>query len=263
MIKSLYTAATGMKAQQVHVDAISNNLANVNTNGFKRTQPTFQDLLYVTLKGAGLDVSNGTPNPVGIQLGSGVKLAGTTMNFKSGVLEGTSRQLDVAITGPGFFKVLLPNGTFGYTRDGHFQLDANGRIVTTSGYPLEPQVQIPQDTIQIGIGAKGEVTIQQASSPDVTSTLTTLQLARFTNPSGLDARGGNLFLATAAAGTPIEANPGDNGVGELQQNFLERSNVEVVNELVSLIVAQRAYEVNSRAIRASDEMLNQATTIVR
>jgi len=263
VIKSLYTAATGMKAQQLHVDAISNNLANVNTNGFKRAQPTFQDLLYVTLKGAGLDVSDGTPNPVGIQVGSGVKLSGTTMNFKNGVLEGTQRSLDVAITGPGFYKILLPNGQTAYTRDGHFQLDATGKITTVSGYPLDPEIQIPQDTIAIGIGTKGEITIQQASTPDVTVSLGQIQLARFTNPSGLESRGGNLFFATAASGVPQEANPGDNGLGELQQNFLERSNVEVVSELVSLIVAQRAYEVNSRAIRASDEMLNQASAIVR
>ncbi len=263
MLKSLYTAATGMKAQQVYIDAISNNLANVNTNGFKRSQPTFQDLLYVTLKGAGLDVADGTPNPVGIQIGSGVKLAGTTMNFQAGVLEGTQRSLDVAITGDGFFKVLLANGTEAFTRDGHFQLDANGRLVSVSGHPLQPEIVIPQDTIGIGIGTNGEVTVQQAASPDVTTTLGRLQLTRFINPAGLEKQGNNLYLRTSAAGTGVEAPPGSSGIGSLQQSFLERSNVEVVSELVSLIVAQRAYEVNSRAIKASDEMLTQATTILR
>jgi flagellar basal-body rod protein FlgG len=155
MIKSLYTAATGMKGQQTYVDAISNNLANVNTTGFKRSQPTFEDLLYVTLKAPGLDQSSGSGNPVGIQVGSGVKVAGTTMNFENGVLEGTHRSLDVAITGQGFFRVTLPDGTTAYTRDGHFQIDADSRLTTTSGYVIEPEIQIPSDVITIGIGEDG------------------------------------------------------------------------------------------------------------
>lgn len=263
MIKSLYTSATGMKAQQTYIDAISNNLANVNTNGFKRSQPTFEDLLYVTRKAPGLDTGDGTPNPVGIQIGSGVKLSGTTMNFQAGVLEGTQRPLDVAITGDGFFKVTQASGRTAYTRDGHLLLDANGRLTTPSGNPLDPEIIIPQNAIAIGIGTDGSVTVTTADAPDVTQTLGQIQLVRFVNPSGLDKVGGNLYQATAAAGTAIEGTPGDNGLGTMQQNFLERSNVEVVNELVSLIVAQRAYEVNSKAIRASDEMLTQATNIVR
>ncbi len=263
MIKSLYTAATGMKAQQTYVDAISNNLANVNTNGFKRSQPTFEDLLYITLKAPGLDAGDGTPNPIGIQIGSGVKLSGTTMNFQKGVLEGTQRPFDVAITGDGFFKVTLPSGRTGYTRDGHLLLDANGRLTTPSGNPLDPEIVIPQNTVALGIGTDGTVTITTSDAPDITQDLGRLTLVRFINPAGLEKSGGNIYLATAAAGTAIEGNPGENGLGEIQQNFLERSNVEVVNELVSLIVAQRAYEVNSRAIRASDDMLSQATNIVR
>lgn len=263
MIKSLYTAATGMKAQQVFVDAISNNLANVNTGGFKKSQPTFQDLLYITLKAPGIESAGGSPNPIGIQIGSGVKVSGTALNFKTGVLEGTNRSLDLAITGPGFFRVTLPDGTEGYTRDGHFQIDRDGNVVTSRGYKLVPQVTLPQDTVNIGIGPDGKFSVTQASSPDSTTDLAQIQLARFINPSGLLSRGGNVYLATVASGTPVIDNPGLGGLGELQQNFLERSNVEVVNELVSLIVAQRAYEVNSRAIRASDDMLNQAVAIVR
>jgi flagellar basal-body rod protein FlgG len=263
MIKSLYTAATGMKGQQTYVDAISNNLANVNTTGFKRSQPTFEDLLYVTLKAPGLDQSSGSGNPVGIQVGSGVKVAGTTMNFENGVLEGTHRSLDVAITGQGFFRVTLPDGTTAYTRDGHFQIDADSRLTTTSGYVIEPEIQIPSDVITIGIGEDGQVTVTQASSPDVATPLGQLELTRFVNPSGLNQIGGNLYLASEAAGTSINDNPGSQGMGQLQQNFLERSNVEVVSELVNLIVAQRAYEVNSRTIRTSDQMLQQVSSIVR
>jgi len=263
VIKSLYTAATGMKAQQTYVDAISNNLANVNTAGFKKIQPTFQDLLYVTLKSPGIDTANGTPNPVGIQLGSGVKISGTTMNFESGNLEGTNRKLDVAIKGDGFFQVQVPDGSIAYTRDGHFQVDRDRRLVTVDGLRLIPDIQIPADTIQISIGRDGQVEVVQASSTDKSTPLGKLQLARFVNPSGLLSLGGNLLRATEASGSPLITDPGTQGTGELQQGFLERSNVEVVSELVNLIVAQRAYEVNSRAIRSSDQMLSQTTNIVR
>ena len=263
MIKSLYTAATGMKAQQTFVDAISNNIANVNTNGFKRSQPTFQDLLYVTLRAPGIGGASGQPSPIGIQIGSGTRLAGTTINFSKGVLEGTNRSLDVAITGEGFFAVTQPDGTTAFTRDGHLVLDANGRLVTVDGYALQPEITIPQSAIAIGIGSNGEVTITTADAPDTTTPLGTLQLSRFINASGLDKIGNNLYRQSAASGQSIDGSPGDLGFGTLQQSFLERSNVEVVNELVSLIVAQRAYEVNSRAIRASDEMLTQASAIVR
>ncbi|MEZ5989377.1 MAG: flagellar basal-body rod protein FlgG [Planctomycetota bacterium] len=265
MIKSLYTAATGMKAQQSYVDAVSNNLANVNTNGFKRSQPTFQDLLYVTMKAPGIDQAAGVPNPVGIQLGSGVKLSGTTVNFQPGVLEATGRKLDVAITGDGFFQILLPDGSTGYTRDGHFQVDGDGRLVTSAGNPLLPNVQIPQDTLEIGIAPDGTIKVTTSTSPDTAQTLAQLQLARFVNPAGLMARGQNYFIPTDASGQAIVGNPGQkgSGLGQLLQSHLERSNVEVVSELVNLIVAQRAYEVNSRAIRASDDMLTQASSILR
>jgi flagellar basal-body rod protein FlgG len=265
LIKSLYTAATGMKAQQFYVDTISNNLANVNTAGFKKSQPTFQDLLYVTLKAPGIDRVAGIANPIGIQLGSGVKLAGTSLNFQPGVLEASGRKLDVAITGDGFFQVLLPTGNVGYTRDGSFQIDGDGRLVTSSGYLVQPEVTFPQDVIEIGIGPDGQVKATTASSPDQSTQLAQLQIARFTNPSGLSATGNNVFVVTDASGLALLGNPGDPslGLGELLQGHIERSNVEVVSELVNLIVAQRAYEVNSRAIKASDEMLTQASSILR
>lgn len=263
MIKSLYTAATGMKGQQTYVDAISNNLANVNTTGFKRSEPTFQDLLYVTMKAPGLDQSSGTSNPTGIQVGSGSKIASTTINFTPGVLEGTNRNLDVAITGPGFFRVNMPDGSVAYTRDGHFQIDSESRLTTNSGLVIQPEITIPPDTVSIGIAEDGQVTVTQASAPDVANPLGRLELTRFVNPSGLNQIGGNLYLATQAAGTSVSDRPGAQGMGTLQQNFLERSNVEVVSELVRLIVAQRAYEVNSRTIRSSDQMLQQVSSIVR
>ena len=265
MIKSLYTAATGMKAQQFYVDTISNNLANVNTAGFKKSQPTFQDLLYVTMKAPGIDRVAGVANPIGIQLGSGVKLAGTTLNFQPGVLEATGRKLDVAITGDGFFQVQLPNGTKGYTRDGSFQIDGDGRLVTSAGYILQPEVNFPQDVLEIGISPDGNIKVTTASTPDVATSLAQLQTARFTNPAGLMAAGNNVFTPTDASGTARLGDPGDRttGLGQLLQGHIERSNVEVVSELVNLIVAQRAYEVNSRAIKASDEMLTQASSILR
>ncbi len=265
MIKSLYTAATGMKAQQFYVDTISNNLANVNTAGFKKSSPSFQDLLYVTLKAPGIDNVAGVANPVGIQLGSGVKLGGTTLNFQPGVLEATGRKLDVAITGDGFFQVLLPNGVKGYTRDGSFQIDADGRLVTTAGYIVQPEVTFPQDVVEIGIGPDGQVKVTTATTPDQATQLAQLQTARFVNPAGLSATGNNIFVPSDASGQAILGNPGDSstGLGQLLQNHIERSNVEVVSELVNLIVAQRAYEVNSRAIKASDEMLTQASSILR
>lgn len=264
MIKSLYTAATGMKAQQFYVDTVSNNLANVNTAGFKKSAPSFQDLLYVTMKAPGIDRVAGVANPIGIQLGSGVKLAGTTLNFQPGVLEASGRKLDVAITGDGFFQVQLPNGNKGYTRDGTFQIDGDGRLVTSAGYIVQPEVNFPQDVVEIGISPDGNVKVTTATN-EVAQSLAQLQTVRFTNPAGLMATGNNVFTATDASGQAIQGTPGDRstGLGELLQGHVERSNVEVVTELVNLIVAQRAYEVNSRAIKASDEMLTQASSILR
>ncbi len=263
MLKSLYTSATGMKAQQVFVDTISNNLANVNTTGFKRNTVSFQDLLYVTYKQPGLETVAGRPNPMGLQLGSGARLVGTPKVHTQGVLEGTNRSLDVAIKGEGFFQVQLPDATIGYTRDGSFLLDSEGHLVTSSGYRLDPDITIPSDALRITIDEDGQVWVTTSAAPETPTQVGQIQLARFINPAGLDAIGGNVFRVSPASGPPIVENPGNNGVGYLIQNFLERSNVEVVNELVNLIVAQRAYEVNSRAIRTSDEMLAQVNSIVR
>jgi flagellar basal-body rod protein FlgG len=263
MLKSLYTTATGMKAQQTMVDTIAHNIANVNTAGFKKSQASFEDLLYVTVKSPGLEKdANGTPSPIGIQIGSGARLSGTTKIYSPGVLEGTQRNLDVAIDGNGFFAVNLLDGTTGYTRDGHFQVNADGKLVTSSGYVLQPEVAIPAGTQDINIDKEGRVT-GRLPGDNTTQQFGQLQLHTFMNPSGLTAVGANIVKETDASGTPTTSTAGQNGSGYLQQGYVERSNVEIVNELVNLIVAQRAYEVNSRAIQASDQMLSVATSIVR
>ncbi|MBK8979971.1 MAG: flagellar basal-body rod protein FlgG [Planctomycetes bacterium] len=265
MLKSLYTSATGMKAQQIMVDTIANNIANVNTAGFKRTQATFEDLLYVTYKAPGLERdARETPSPIGIQVGSGAKLSGTTRIYTPGVLEVTNRQLDIAIDGDGFLQVVLPDGTTGYTRDGHLHINADGKLVTSSGYVVWPEIPLPRDVQDINVDAEGRVTGRvTGTAADTTRDFGQLELAKFINPSGLQAVGGNVMKLTDAAGQPILDNPGQQGIGFLKQGFIERSNVEIVNELVNLIVAQRAYEVNSRSIQASDQMLSSATSIVR
>jgi flagellar basal-body rod protein FlgG len=264
MLKSLYTTATGMKAQQTMVDTIAHNIANVNTAGFKRSQASFEDLLYVTLQAPGLrQDATGTPSPIGLQIGSGSRLSGTTKIYTAGTLEGTNRQLDVAIDGDGFFQVQLPDGSEAYTRDGHLQVNAQGRLVTSAGYVLQPEITLPQDVLDVSIGPDGQVTGRQAGSPNATQIFGQMNLYRFINPSGLLSHGGNVLTETSASGNPTQATPGEQGLGTLRQNFIERSNVEIVNELVNLIVAQRAYEVNSRAIQASDQMLQVATSIIR
>jgi len=263
MLKSLYTTATGMKAQQVMVDTIANNIANVNTAGFKRTQATFEDLLYVTLRAPGLQKNaGGQASPIGVQIGSGARLSGTTKIFTPGVLEVTNRTLDVAIEGDGFFQVQLSDGQTGYTRDGHFLVNADGKVVTAAGNIVLPETTIPQGAIDINIDPEGRVSYRTAGS-NVASLAGELQTTLFLNPSGLNAVGGNMLLQTDASGPPVVGAPGANGLGTLKQGFIERSNVEIVNELVNLIVAQRAYEVNSRAISTSDQMLSVATSIVQ
>ena len=263
MIKSLYTAASGMKAQQTNVDTISNNLANVNTAGFKRQIPMFKDLLYVNVKPAGVETNNSVAAPVGIEIGSGSRLSSTTRVFSQGVLEETRGTLDVAIEGEGFFQISMPDGSFAYTRDGHLLRDADGKLVTAQGYIVNPQITLGPDVTDVAIGVDGVISVKNRSNPDTATQVGQLQLWRFINPSGLEALGGNVYRQSAASGQAVSDNPGRNGVGTLRQGYLERSNVDVVNELVGMIVAQRAYEVNSRAIRASDEMLSIANQIVR
>ena len=264
MLKSLYTTATGMKAQQTMVDMIANNIANVNTAGFKKSQASFEDLFYVTLQSPGLAQSTGgNPAPIGLQLGSGTRLSGTTKISTPGTLEGTDRSLDLAIDGEGMFQVLLPNGEFGYTRDGSFQVNKDGKLVTGQGYVLQPEITLPSDLLEMSIDAEGHVSGRTASNPDSSTQFSQLTLSRFINPAGMLAEGGNVMRQSAASGTPITQTPGVDGLGTLKQGFIERSNVAIVNELVNLIVAQRAYEVNSRAIQASDQMLSTATNIGR
>jgi len=264
VIKSLYTTATGMKAQQTMVDTIANNIANVNTAGFKRTQVSFEDLLYVTAQSPGLAINQqGTAAPIGLQVGSGSRLSGTTKVYSPGTLEITDRNLDVSIDGEGMFAVTLPDGGTGYTRDGQFHLNRDGVLVTGAGYIVQPQVTLPSDLLEINIDPEGRVTGRTAGSPDTTTSFGQININRFLNPSGLLAVGGNVATQTDASGPPTQGAPGQNGLGFLKQGFIERSNVQIVNELVNLIVAQRAYEVNSRAIQASDQMLSTATQIVR
>jgi len=261
MLRAFSTAATGMSAQQMTVDVIAHNLANINTNGFKRSQIDFQDLLYIKMKDAGREVGSGVQAPTGLEIGSGVRPAGTTKVFTPGELSNTERDLDVAIQGEGFLQVTMPNGEKRYTRDGSLQKDANGNIVTSTGYMLEPAISVPVDSVSIDIGPGGAVSVTSAAGQK--STVGTIQLARFANPAGLSSEGGNLLKETEASGSPLVGNPGDSGFGMIQSGFLEKSNVQMVTELVNLITAQRAYEINSRAIKAGDEMLNTANQLVR
>lgn len=264
MIRALYTSATGMKAQEMTIDNTANNLANVNTNGFKRSQIDFADLLYFTLKDSGSSTTQSQTSPIGLQLGSGVRPVGTTKLFTQGNVEQTGNPLDIAIQGDGFLKVQLPNGQARYTRDGALRLNNQNQLVSIDGLQLANSISIPQDIIpsSIRIGSNGAITgrVPNSSAP---TPIGNIQLYRFPNPAGLSSKGGNLYAATGASGNEQLAIPGTQGAGTILQNFLERSNVEVVTELISLITAQRAYEVNSRAIRAGDEMLSTTNDIVR
>lgn len=265
MIKAMYTSATGMKAQSLAVDVISNNLANVNTSGFKRSHVDFQDLLYGTLRQPGANTAQDSQAPSGFQIGSGTRAISTTKVFTVGRVEPTFRVLDLAIEGDGFLKVQLPNGDTAYTRNGSLQIDSDLRLTTSEGYPIEPQITFPQDTIRdtINIGEDGTISVTTSGAPETSQQLTPLLLTRFVNPAGLSSLGGNLYGETSASGNPIEVNPGEEGTGTLIQRSLEGSNVDVVTELVKLIVAQRAYEINSRSIRASDQMLQTTNAVLQ
>jgi len=257
MLRAFSTAATGMSAQQMMVDVTANNLANINTTGFKRSQIDFQDLLYVKMSQSGSEVASGTISPSGMEIGSGVRPAATVKVFTGGELMNTGRSLDVAILGDGFLQVALPNGDTRYTRDGALQTNADGQLVTPTGYSIEPAITIT-DAIAVDIGKDGTVNVTTASG---TSSVGNIQLARFPNPSGLSSEGDNLLAETPASGTATTGTPGEDGFGAIQAGFLEKSNVQMVTELVNLITAQRAYEVNSRAIKAGDEMLRNAIQI--
>ncbi len=262
MIRSLYTAATGMNAQDVNVSVISNNLANVNTAGFKRSRAEFQDLLYQNLRLVGTLSPNGQQVPNGAQLGLGVKTASIGKVFIQGDFSQTQNPLDIAIQGKGFFQITQSDGTLAYTRAGSFKLDNTGQIVTSDGLVLEPAITIPQDALDISIDSQGGISVTQPGSPAPTI-VGTIQLATFQNEAGLQAAGFNLFRQTDASGTPIIGNPQSQDRGATQQGFIELSNVSVVEELVNLISAQRAYEVNSRTVQTADEMLQIANNMKR
>ncbi|MCL4470454.1 MAG: flagellar basal-body rod protein FlgG [Sulfuricella sp.] len=260
MIRSLWIAKTGLDAQQTNIDVISNNLANVSTNGFKRSRPVFEDLLYQTLRQPGAQSSQQTQLPTGMQLGTGVRPVATEKIFTQGNLQQTGNSLDVAINGKGFFQILMPDGTTSYTRDGSFQVDSQGQLVTSSGYAVQPAITIPSDALSVTIAKDGTVSVTQTGSTSPTQ-VGSLQLAGFINPAGLQNIGENLFQETAASGTPSANTPGTNGLGVLNQNYVETSNVNVVEELVNMIQAQRAYEINSKAITTSDQMLQKLTQL--
>ena len=260
MLRALYTSATGMKAQELMIDNTANNLANVNTTGFKRSRVDFADLIYLTLQQPGTEVAAGQPDPTGLQIGSGVRTTGTTKLFTLGNLEETNDENHMAIEGDGFFKVTNPGGgPDRYTRDGAFHRDAFGNFVNADGYQLLGP-SVPEGAVSVRIAANGKVT---ALVNGLESDAGEIQIVRFSNPAGLSSEGGNLYTETAASGTPVEGVPGSDGFGTLRQRYIENSNVEVVTELIALIAAQRAYEINSRAIRAADEMLSVANEIVR
>lgn len=262
MMRGLYTAASGMTAQQMNIDIIANNLANVNTTGFKRSRADFQDLVYQTMWAAGSATGEGARVPTGIQIGLGVRPAAVQKIFTSGDFKQTGNSLDIAIQGDGFLAVIMPDGSTAYTRDGSLKIDDQGRLVNSDGYALEPEIAIPANAESITIGPDGTVTVKVAGQTDPVQA-GRLQLSRFANPAGLNAIGGNLFIVSPASGAAVTGNPGSDGLGRIAQNTLEMSNVSVVEEMVSMIVAQRAYETNSKAIQAADEMLQMANQLRR
>ncbi len=260
MMRALFTSATGMMAQQTNMDVISNNLANVNTVGFKGSRADFQDLMYQQIQPAGATVAQGAQSPTGLQVGLGVKTASTETMFQEGQLQNTGNNLDVAIQGAGFFKVLMPDGTTGYSRDGSFKMDSQGKLVNSNGYALQPEIVIPADATSVSIGTDGTVTVQRGGQT-TPSNAGQITLSTFVNPAGLTNLGGNIFKPTAASGTAQDGTPASAGYGSLEQGELEMSNVQIVQEMVAMIVAQRAYEVNSKAIQASDQMLSTANQL--
>ncbi|HEY9900111.1 MAG TPA: flagellar basal-body rod protein FlgG [Pantanalinema sp.] len=261
MLGSLWSAASGMKAQQVNIDVTSNNLANVNTPGFKKARAEFQDLMYRTASEAGAPVNNGTRTPIGSQIGMGVRAVGVARSFAQGDFLQTENPYDMTIEGEGFFQVQMGDGTVAYTRDGGFKVDSNGTLVTSEGFIVQPNISVPQGARQVTVTPEGVVT---AMIGEQAQNLGQIQLVRFVNPAGLTAQGRNLFKPTEASGDPQTFAPGEAGAGtRVMQGALENSNVKVVEEMVNLIVAQRAYEANSKSISTADEMLGQANNLKR
>jgi flagellar basal-body rod protein FlgG len=259
MLPALYVAKTGLAAQDMNLTTISNNLANVSTTGFKSDRAEFQDLLYQIKRQPGAQSTQDSELPSGLQLGTGVRIVGTQKNFTAGSLETTENPLDIAVNGRGFLQIMQPDGTIAYTRDGTFHLDANGQIVTASGYALEPAIVVPQNAQTFTVGQDGTVSITLPGATATPQVIGNIQTADFINPAGLQAQGGNLFLETASSGAPQVGTPGLNGLGTTLQNTLEASNVSTVEELVNMITTQRAYEMNSKVISTADQMLQNLT----
>lgn len=260
MIRALYTAATGMEAQQTNIEVIANNLANANTTGFKRSRADFQELLYQTISQPGAASSDSTKVPTGIQIGLGSRTASVDKLFTEGDLQQTGNQFDVAIEGNGFFQVTYLNGVTAYTRAGNLKLDADGNLVTSDGFPIEPTITIPANAVKVSIGADGKVSAQQAGQSSATD-VGTLELAYFANPAGLQSIGKSLMLPTDASGQAQTGTPGQSGLGTLEQGYVELSNVNVVEEMVGMITAQRAYEINSKVIQSADQMMQTANNV--
>jgi len=262
MLRALYTAASGMESQQLNIDTIAHNLANINTSGFKQRRAQFQDLLYQNMRQAGAANTSTTDIPVGLQVGLGVKPVATEIIFSQGDFAATNNPLNLVIQGQGFFQVRQPDGQIAYSRNGSFQLNRDGNLVTTEGDLLDPQITLPQDRTAITIGSDGTVSVSQAgqSQPQQVGRI---EIAIFQNPAGLQAIGKNLFIPTQASGDAVTGTPGENGLGTLLSGYLEQSNVSVVEEMVNMIVSQRAYEANSKVIRTAEEMFTQANNVVR
>jgi flagellar basal-body rod protein FlgG len=264
MVRSLWSAASGMIGQQANIDTISNNLANVNTSGYKKQRAEFEDLIYQTIRTAGTPATEDTVTPVGIQMGHGVKLAATQREFTQGALQNTEGISDIALSGDGFFRIMLYDGSYSYTRDGSFKIDSNGQVVTSNGYKVMPEIILPENFIPstLNISQDGRVSVKVPGNDDPIP-VGQIELYRFPNPAGLTAVGENAFKVSNASGDPIAGRPGFDGMGKTIHKMLEMSNVSVVREMVNMIVAQRAYEFNSKAIQTSDNMLGTATSLKR
>lgn len=259
-LKALYAAATGMDVQQSQMDSIANNLANMNTSGYKASKVAFEDLIYDQVQTPGAATTQNTSSPVGVQIGHGARLVGVYKAFSQGEFLQTDRELDVAIEGSGFYEVTLDDGTAAYTRDGGLQLNKDGNLVNTRGFAVQPAITVPPDATSLTVGQDGTVSVTQAGQTTPTN-LGQIQLVNFQNPSGLQSMGQNLFKETEASGTPVVTNPGENGTGTLVQGFLENSNVKVAEELIRMIVAQRSYEANARVLSTTNEMMRASSSI--
>lgn len=261
MIKALYTSASGMYAQQTNLDNTASNISNANTTGYKRSRIEFQDLMYENIR-IPSPTDQGTSLPVPLQVGSGTRVVASVKNFEMGTPQQTGNPLDLMVQGDGFFQVLMPDGTIGYTRDGSWKMTAEGQIVNAQGLPMEPPINIPTDSTSVLVSPEGRVSVMAQGNVDPTE-IGQIELARFVNPAGLLNDGGNIYMQSVSSGDPLTATPGTDGTGSLEQGYLESSNVKIVNEMINLITAQRGYELNSRAIRTADDMINIATQLKR